>query len=618
MHLKRTPHRLLSLLWLAFTVAVAGCELPKAEVGTQEEVAKASAQLHKLLHDYDSTWMAQDGLYALRNGSRPTAASAIAQDDAHLQVEIGILTAWRERLAREIDTTHLDEVAEQDRRLFMAYADQRFAAYKMRRFPFPVDALPSPGTDAFFRRLLPLETAADAQAYLSRLQELPALLRQWQADLRQREADSLLPPAFVLRQVRRAAIHSAGIATLDSHLVADPAHPWLQRLSAFAETQPELAGQRDAMSRKAWETYAYQAIPEYNQLLEWFLQQEAEADTFKVLSQFKGGNEWYGYQLSQYAGAPTTPDDAYTLGMTVTDKLSMEMEELLRKERFPGGIKIYMDSLRRSREWHLFPAGPQGRQDFTQAVRRMQDSLERKTPEVVEGLPPFSMRLRFAESLTFDGGSPWSVSKGPGDTLSLVLDLGARDRLESWRWRAELVRTALPGSELMKCFDRRIHDSIPPFRRELGATWLSEGWGLYSLRLPIELGWYTDSAYRKSVIIEELMSAALLVTDAGLHANGWKQTDAERYLREHTPMGESEIDEAIRNMLAKPGATVAAVAGCERIKAWRDQASKALGQKFRLPAFHQQLLQKGALPVTLLQAEMDALLRQSSPAPNQP
>ena len=152
---------------------------------------------------------------------------------------------------------------------------------------------------------------------------------------------------------------------------------------------------------------------------------------------------------------------------------------------------------------------------------------------------------------------------------------------------------------------------MPRFRRFGGYTAFTEGWALYAESLGAELGLYTEPSQYFSRLNSELFRAARLVVDVGLHRKGWSREQALKFLMETTMAGESGAALEIDRYIAWPGQALAYKIGQLKISAIRQKAEKALGSKFDIRAFHDDLLKDGALPLDLLEAKMDAwLLRQ--------
>jgi uncharacterized protein (DUF885 family) len=104
---------------------------------------------------------------------------------------------------------------------------------------------------------------------------------------------------------------------------------------------------------------------------------------------------------------------------------------------------------------------------------------------------------------------------------------------------------------------------------------------------------------------DELLRAARLVVDTGLHTKGWTREQAIQYLRDTLGYDEATARSAVERYMAWPGQALGYKIGSLKIMALRQRAQAALGEKFSLPAFHEIVLGDGALPLMLLETKVD-------------
>ena len=152
---------------------------------------------------------------------------------------------------------------------------------------------------------------------------------------------------------------------------------------------------------------------------------------------------------------------------------------------------------------------------------------------------------------------------------------------------------------------------MPKFRRMgFGATAYTEGWGLYTELVPKEIGFYQDPYSDFGRLSMELWRAARLVVDTGLHAKKWTRDQTMAWLRQNTPNSERDIFTETNRYIVNPGQATAYKIGMIRILELRERAKQKLGAAFDIRAFHDVVLGSGAVPLDVLDENVDAWIAQ--------
>src|SRR5262249_14340849 len=156
---------------------------------------------------------------------------------------------------------------------------------------------------------------------------------------------------------------------------------------------------------------------------------------------------------------------------------------------------------------------------------------------------------------------------------------------------------------------------VPFFRRVLPFTAFSEGWALYAERLAWELGFEKDPLDNLGRLRDEMMRAVRLVVDTGIHHEHWTREQAIAYMINQTGMDEGDVTSEIERYFVAPGQALAYKAGMLKILELRERARSALGPRFKLSEFHDQVLTHGALPLSLLERGIDDWIAQRKARP---
>ena len=132
-----------------------------------------------------------------------------------------------------------------------------------------------------------------------------------------------------------------------------------------------------------------------------------------------------------------------------------------------------------------------------------------------------------------------------------------------------------------------------------------EGWGLYAETLGRELGVYTDPYQYFGYLDSQLFRAIRLVVDTGIHSKGWTRDQTIQYILDNSSRGRSNATAETERYIAIPGQALAYKIGQLKISELRARAEQALGPKFDIREYHEQVLMSGALPLAVLESKID-------------
>ena len=176
------------------------------------------------------------------------------------------------------------------------------------------------------------------------------------------------------------------------------------------------------------------------------------------------------------------------------------------------------------------------------------------------------------------------------------------------------LHEAVPGHHLQISLGRELTD-VAPFRRDFYSHAFGEGWGLYSEKPGEEMGLYKTPYDHFGRLSYEMWRACRLVVDTGMHAMGWSRARALQYLADNTALSTQEVRTETDRYIANPGQALAYKMG--ELKLWelRAKARQALGERFDVRAFHDAVLANGALPLPVLERQIDAYIAGATAIP---
>jgi uncharacterized protein (DUF885 family) len=103
----------------------------------------------------------------------------------------------------------------------------------------------------------------------------------------------------------------------------------------------------------------------------------------------------------------------------------------------------------------------------------------------------------------------------------------------------------------------------------------------------------------------EMWRACRLVVDTGIHAQGWSKARAVAFMRDNTALTDANIEAEVNRYISWPGQALGYKIGELKIRELRARAEAALGDKFDLPSFHDAILMQGAVPLDVLDQQID-------------
>src|SRR5262245_52192294 len=169
----------------------------------------------------------------------------------------------------------------------------------------------------------------------------------------------------------------------------------------------------------------------------------------------------------------------------------------------------------------------------------------------------------------------------------------------------------VPGHHLQISIAQEL-PALPKYRQQLHFTAYTEGWALYSERLGKEVGFYTNPYNDYGRLNDEMLRAIRLVVDTGLHSKKWTRDQVVQFFRDHSAIAEVEIQSETDRYIVWPGQALAYKIGQLKILELREKAQKALGPKFDIRAFHDEVLGAGALPMGLLEKRIEDWIARTS------
>jgi uncharacterized protein (DUF885 family) len=441
--------------------------------------------------------------------------------------------------------------------------------------------------------MMPKFNLQDFTDRLARLENAESYIRSTIEVLREGLAKGITPPKITLRDVPEQIRNTIPVDIDKS--------PLLSSFSGF----PDSIGQdeQERIKASARQIIKQQVYPAFESLLQ-FLEDEyiPNAKTSIALIDMPNGAEWYRHRAKSFTTSNLTPKQIHQLGLSEVKRIRKEMDKVIATSGFDGTFEEFTYFLRTDPQFYMTSADDLmvGYRDIAKRADPELAKLFGKLPRMPYGviaIPDYAAKSQ--TTAYYWGGS--AKDGRPGYFYANTYALNTRP---TWEMEALTLHEAMPGHHLQISLAQELPETHP-LLQNLSYTGFVEGWGLYAESLGVEMGFYTDPYSKFGQLTYEMWRAVRLVVDTGMHMFDWDRQKAIDYFASNTAKSQHDIEVEIDRYISWPGQALAYKIGELKFKELRARATKKLGVKFDLRAFHDQLHVKGALPMDVLDKRID-------------
>ena len=441
---------------------------------------------------------------------------------------------------------------------------------------------------------LRMETVRDFEDWLARLAKLDGYMSQTIALMETGIRSGHVPPKVTMQRVP-GQIQKQLVDTPENSLFYAP-------FSKFPEHFSEQEKQR--LQAEAKEVIKTVVVPAYRRLDTFFNETYLPACRDDIAaSNLPDGRAFYEHRVKRYTTTDMTPNEVHDIGLKEVKRIRAEMREVMRSVEFEGDLQAFFTFLREDPQFYFSDPS-----DLLTAYEATSKQIDPKLVQLFTKLPrmPYGIAV-IPESIAPDTTTayytrPAADGSRPGYYWVNLYNPMARPKFEI---EVLSVHEAVPGHHLQIALQQEL-EGLPNFRRYSGFTVFTEGWGLYSERLGYDIGLYQDPYSRFGQLSYDMWRAVRLVVDTGMHYKGWSRDRAIAYFEENAPRKKLDIVNEIDRYISWPGQALAYKIGQLKMSELRARANAALGENFDLRRFHDRMLSNGAIPLSLLEAEISA------------
>jgi uncharacterized protein (DUF885 family) len=555
----------------------------------------------------------RDWQWRLRH--QPELATSVGDhryDDSLADTSLVASRAATEHEHRMLDAIHAidrSQLAGQDRISYDLFVDDKERKLAGAAF-YPYDPYPITAQNGLHVRLpqlvaqMPFATEADYRNYIARLQALPRHVDGLVEQMRYGMRNGWTAPKVIMQPV------PALLRALREHLADGPVGAPLRAIPATIDKEV-----RDKLAADGQAALASFAAPAL-QKLEDFVAKEylpAARDSIAA-SSLPGGQDWYAFLARGATTTNLTPAEINAIGLKEVARIRGEMNAAIERTGFKGSFEQFTAFTHS--DPRLFYTDPEA---LLARYRRTLERAEAHLPELF-ATPP-------QEEITVKPIQPEAAAQQPGAyyepgnparTAALVVNTSRLNTRPMWEIETLTLHEGVPGHHAQVARAHEV-DGLPAFRRFGWYVAFGEGWALYAESLGSQIGFYKDAFSAFGHLDDELLRAARLVVDTGIHAFGWSRQQAVAYMNANTANPPLDNEAEVDRYIAQPGQALGYKIGQLRIQALRDKAQAALGEHFDLKRFHNAVIDNGPLPLAVLEREIDRWIagekQPAAPAP---
>jgi len=556
----------------------------------------AAEQLHRL---FDAEW--ERGLR-----ENPTRAASVGDrryDDRWPELSADALARSHAADRQVLETLaaiapgQLDESDRLNRDLFARMYRERVAAYDWGLQHLPITQRRGVQSANQIAELLPFATAKDYENWIARLQAMGPYIDQTIALMREGMRRGLTQPRVIMERVP---------AQIARQVVTDPAtSPFYKPFANMPATLP--ATEQDRLRSAGLVAIEREVVPAYRRLQAFFNDEYLPACRTSVgIWDTPKGAEWYRDRVRWFTTTELTPDQVHEIGLEEVARIRGEMQKVIERVGFKGSFEEFLTFLRTDPRFRYTDPDR-----LLQAYLAMSKRVDPQLPKYFGRLPrmPYGVRPIPAESAPDTTTAYYQAPSLDGRRAGYYyVNLYKPEERPTYEIPVLTIHEAVPGHHLQIALAQELGEQ-PKFRRGFEATAFVEGWALYSESLGEEMGFYDDPYDKFGQLTYEMWRAVRLVVDTGIHHKRWSRERAIEFFKVNAPKTELDIVNEIDRYISWPGQALAYKIGELRIKELRANAAATLGSRFDLREFHDVVLGSGAIPLDVLQQNVERWVR---------
>ncbi|HZR65284.1 MAG TPA: DUF885 family protein [Terriglobales bacterium] len=515
---------------------------------------------------------------------------------AHVQVQKKDMEQWLSRF-EAVDVSGFPEQEKLSQALMVRNLKQELEGIDLKNYEMPIDQFTGLHLQlAQFVAVIPFDSTKHYEDYLQRLHKVPQLFDQIVEILQQGEKDKLMPPRFLLEKTVTQC-KSIGEPSGEANVFAHP-------VTEFPAAVPE--SDRKRLHDAIIAAVDNQVRPAYMKLANFLATEYApKGRTEPGIWALPGGDELYRFDVKRLTTTNMDPESIHELGLKQVAEIERQQLEIAKKLGF-SDLKTFRASLKDNPK--LMAKSPE---EILDKYRGYIDQMRPELPKLFGLLPKTRLEVRPMQEFRAKEAAAADYSQGtPDGSRPGIIYINTSDYQHRSLLSAESTayHEGIPGHHMQISIAQTLPE-LPAFRQQAYFGAYIEGWALYSERLGKDIGFYQDPYSDYGRLSDEMLRAIRLVLDTGVHYKHWTRQQMVDFFHEHSSDDEPDIQSETDRYIAWPGQALGYKLGQLEILKLREQAKKELGAKYDIRAFHDEILNGGALPLDVLDQRVTAWIQ---------
>jgi uncharacterized protein (DUF885 family) len=499
-----------------------------------------------------------------------------------------------------IDESKLNEQTKISWTLMKQKLENDIADFKWRHYNYPVNQMF--GMHSSVASLLinqhGISEVDDAEDYIARLNGLPELFEQLAENLELRAEKGIIAPKFVYPYVISDSENIITGAPFDD---GEPSALW-------ADFSKKIDGldiddsQRDELLDSAKKAMLESVKPAYESLITSVEGIAEQADTKDGAWKFPDGEAFYNNALKRTTTTDLTADEIHQIGLDEVESIHEEMRGIMKEVGFDGTLQEFFVHMRNSDDF-TYSSTEEGRQRYLDEATAVIDDMRGRLDELFLNKPKAELTVKAVEPFREKSAGkafyqqPSMDGSRPGIYYANLYDMSS---MPTYQMEALAYHEGIPGHHMQIAMAQEL-EGIPSFRKYGRYTAYTEGWGLYTEKLPKEIGLYEDPYSDFGRLAMELWRAVRLVVDTGIHDKKWTREEGIDFYVNNTPNAKADAVKMVERHIVMPGQATAYKIGMNKILELREKAKSELGDAFDIREFHDVVLGSGPVPLNVLE-----------------